>query len=71
MIYVCCPKCDDEFEFKAVSDVQGDGVWSQSFTFAELEKQNCNCVISDEEMDAIQAEADEKANEPPDEDDYL
>ena len=69
-IYVKCPKCDDEFEFKAVSDAQGDGVWMQSFTFAELTKQNCNCEIDDDEMVPIQNEADEKANEP-DEDDYI
>ena len=64
-IYVKCPKCDDEFEFKAVLDAQGEGVWMQSFTFAELVKQNCNCEINDDEMSAIEAEANEKANEWP------
>lgn len=69
-IYMNCPHCDDELKFKAVSDYQGEGVWGQSFTFAELEKQNCDCVITDAEMDELQKGADEKANEPV-EDDYL
>lgn len=53
--YADCPKCDSEFEFKVTLDRCCGNVLE-----TELVKQYCDCPVTADDMDALEAKAADK-----------
>lgn len=56
-VYLDCPKCDDELEFECETDSADDGVIYRAGICYE---QNCQCNLTDSEIEVLEQEATEK-----------
>lgn len=55
MAYHICPVCglEDSIETECYTDSDGDEMHIRHFTYAIIESQECKCILSDEQQDAV------------------
>jgi hypothetical protein len=66
-IYITCPKCKDgelEFEEEETDDGHPINSLSSIVCFLNPEARCCGCAFSETEVEALEREATERANEP-------
>jgi len=55
MIRLECPQCGGEISYNLFPDGDGDGVWSRSFWNWEREDGGCDCALTYEQEETLDA----------------